>query len=379
MKNYNLLAPGPVPVEPNTLKAFGQKPIHHRTPDFELCLKSCREKLMKVFNTKRPLYCLTSTGSGAMEAAVVNFLSPGDKVLCIVSGKFGERWADMLDVYGMNTIRHELEWGKSIELDELTELLENYPNLKAVYSQMCETSTGALHPVVEMAKIIKKMQPDCLFCVDAITGLLAAPLDIESSQIDVLVSGSQKAFMLPTGMSFVYTSDFAEQRMNEASCPRYYLDLSKERDAIAKGQTFFSSPVNMYFALEAALDYILEVGIDTHYNSIAKRANAVRSSLKRLGFTLCADTPAPALTAFFLPEEWDGNAFRKELESKYALTLMGGQDEWKGKIIRMGHIGYITNENLSSAMHSLFCMFKEYGLDIDLDKENSYFNDQLGA
>lgn len=367
MEKYNLLAPGPVCVEPKSLEAFGMQPIHHRTPDFETCLKNCRDLLKKVLDTKRVPYTLCSTGSGAMEAAVVNFLNPSDKVLCVVSGKFGERWADMLDAYGVNCIRYDIEWGKSLDVNEIIETLKNDRDIKAVYTQMCETSTGALHPVEELAQAVKSLNPNILVCVDGITGLLTKKLDLDSSGIDVMVSGSQKAFMLPTGLSFIYTSDLAEEKIKEASLPRYYWDLRKEQKAMAKGQTFFSSPVNHFFALEKSLEFIAERGIEKHFQDIEDLATAVRRSITTAGLSVYTEEPAPALTAILLPEAIDGKALRKNIEVNHKVTFMGGQEVLAGKIIRIGHIGYVTLENMEAGLKALYSELNSMGMSIDIE------------
>lgn len=375
MKTYNLLAPGPVPVEPKSLEAFGAAPIHHRTPEFETCLASCRAKLQEVLDVNRPIYSLCSTGSGAMEAAVVNFLNPGEKVICIVSGKFGERWADMLDAFGLNCIRYDIEWGKSISVEEIEDLLKEHKNISAIYTQMCETSTGALHPIQELAAKLKAIQPDCLFCVDGITGLLTEKLNLKEGNIDVIIGGSQKAFMMPTGMSFIYLSQLAEDRMQEASLPRYYWDLRKEKKAMEKGQTFFSSPVNHYFSLEKSLEYIIELGVDRHYENIKKLGTAVRKSLRIAGLEVYTENPAPALTAVLLPESVDGKKLRSDIEKIYGVTFMGGQEDLAGKIIRIGHIGYIPKQRMEKGLEALYKSLEKQSIEIDIPTAMQCFDE----
>lgn len=362
------MAPGPVCVEPNALSAFGRAPIHHRTPEFEKTLKNCRDLLQKTFNTSRPVHCFTSTGSGAMEAAVVNFLSPGEKVLVVVSGKFGERWAQMLEAYGLNCVKMEVPWGKSIEVSQLKEELEKHKDIKAVYTQMCETSTGALHPIENMATIIKDYNENCLFCVDGITGVLTKEVELNKYPIDVLIAGSQKAFMLPTGLSLLYMSELAESKMEEASLPRFYFDLRKEKKAYEKGQTFFSSPVNLYFALEKSLEYIHKKGIKKHYREIEKRAHSMRGALNAIGLKLATEKPAPALTAFWVPDSIDGKKLRLHLEEKYRVTFMGGQDAWAGKIIRIGHIGFLSEADLQYAIESICDALNDFDFPVDKQK-----------
>ncbi|MEC9282185.1 MAG: alanine--glyoxylate aminotransferase family protein [Bdellovibrionota bacterium] len=352
MSNSNrplLVAPGPVEIPETALKAFASDIVHHRTPEFTRSLVSARGLLKKTLKTDREVYMFCSTGSGAMEAAVVNFLDPNDKSLVIVSGKFGQRWADMLKIYGANVDLVCLENGDSMSLQMLEEKLKAN-NYQSVYCQMCETSTGAYHPIEEMGPMIKNFQNDCLFIVDGITGLLTKELDLQASKVDVMVAGSQKAFMLPTGMSFLWMSELAEKKCESARCPRYYWDLRREKKAIAKDQTAFSTASNLVFALEAALGYILETGLDNHYAEIAWRAESCRKLVSNLGLQVLAKTPAPALTAICMPDKIDGKKLRQKIEDDCRVVFMGGQDELTGKIIRIGHIGDLSRKEYSRAL-----------------------------
>ncbi|MEE6249983.1 MAG: alanine--glyoxylate aminotransferase family protein [Bdellovibrionota bacterium] len=351
-----LVAPGPVEIPEVALKAFGSDIIHHRTPEFTKSLVSARKLLKKTINTDREIYMFCSTGSGAMEAAVVNFLNPGEQSLVVVSGKFGQRWADMLKIYGANVDLILLENGDSLSLDQLQDKLKS-KQYHSVFCQMCETSTGAYHPVEQMGPLIKEHQKDCLFIVDGITGLLTKELDLEACKIDVMIAGSQKAFMLPSGMSFLWMSELAEKKCEIATCPRYYWDLRKEKKAIQKDQTAFSSAVNLVFALEAALKYILEKGLDQHFAEIRWRANTCREMLKALGLQVLAKNPAPALTAICMPENIDGKVLRQKIEDDCRIVFMGGQDELSGKIIRIGHIGDLSREEY---LHALKTFASEY-------------------
>lgn len=362
MTNTNrplLVAPGPVEVPEVALKAFGSDIVHHRTPEFTKSLVSARKLLKKAFKTDREVYMQCSTGSGAMEAAVVNFINPGDHCLVIVSGKFGQRWADMLQIYGAIVEVHCLENGNSIEIHDLEDKLKSQ-SYQSVYCQMCETSTGAYHPIEKMGPLIKSYQKDCLFIVDGITGLLTKDLDLEASKIDVMIAGSQKAFMLPTGLSFLWMSELADEKCETASCPRYYWDLRREKKAVAKNQTAFSTAANLVFALEAALNYIFEQGLENHFAEIAWRAESCRNMVKTLGLKVLAKNPAPALTAICMPEGVDGKSLRQKIEDECRVVFMGGQDELSGKIIRIGHIGDLSRQEYLLALKTFATEFMKF-------------------
>jgi aspartate aminotransferase-like enzyme len=212
---------------------------------------------------------------------------------------------------------------------------------------------------------VKEYNKNCLFCVDGITGVLTKEIDLSKHAIDVLVAGSQKAFMLPTGLSLIYMSELAETKLEEAKLPRFYFDLRKEKKAYEKGQTFFSSPVNLYFALEKSLEYIHKKGLKKHLREIEKRAHSIRGALKAIGLKLATEKPAPALTAFWVPESIDGKKLRLHLEEKYRITFMGGQDAWAGKVIRIGHIGFLSEEDLQYAVESICDALNEFGYEAD--------------
>ena len=280
-----------------------------------------------------------------MEALLVNVLHKGDKVLCIDSGKFGERWLEMAKVFGAHVIPLKIEWGKSVRAEQIEYALHEHPDLKIILTQACETSTGALHPIEKMGKIISKY-PECLFLVDGITALGAMPLPMDEWHIDGLVGGSQKAFMLPTGLSLFSFSEKAWVKINHANTPRFYFDVRKEKKANDKGETFFSSNVTMIRALDVVLDLIEEQSLAVFYGEIHQRAHFTRTFAQKLGFTLFAETPSDSVTALTVPKHLDGQKIRRVLEEKYRITIMGGQDEAKRKIIRIGHMGFIQKSDM---------------------------------
>lgn len=350
--DYSLLAPGPVSLHPEVRQALALPMIHHRTPEFDKILARVLQGLKGVFQTKQNVYMHSSTGSGGMESLLVNVLSPGDKVIAIVSGKFGERWAQMAEVFGARVISHSVPWGEAVNVSDIQKLLAQHPDTRAVLCQACETSTAVTHPIQELAALIAPL-PETLFLVDAITALGAFPLPMDLWKIDGIVAGSQKALMLPTGLSFVAFSKKAEAFFDKATCPRYYFDIRREKKANASGETFFSSSVSLVRALDVVLTLISEQGLERLFAANHRRAEATRLFAQKLGFGLYAKSPSDSVTALTVPAGMDGQKIRLYLEEKYNITIMGGQDQAKGKIIRIGHMGYIQDPEMIKLIRAL--------------------------
>lgn len=361
MQPYNVLAPGPVNLHPDVQRALAQPMIHHRTPEFDRILSRVLTRLKKIFATEEACFIASSTGSGGMEALLVNVLSPGDRVLAIDSGKFGERWADMATTFGGVVTVLKVPWGSPVDVHKIEEAL-SAKKYQLVLCQACETSTGVAHPIREIGELVAR-HPDCLFLVDGITALGAFPLPMDEWKIDGLVGGSQKAFMLPTGLSLFSFSKKAWARIPQARCPRYYFDVRREKKANDRGETFFSSNVSLIRALDVVLDLMESEGLESHFATIARRAEFTRKFAPRLGFSLYSSTPANSLTALTVPEGMDGQKIRSRLEEKFRITVMGGQDQAKGKIIRIGHMGYILPEQ----MVELFLALRETLMDLGFE------------
>jgi len=334
------------------LAALARPVRHHRTPEFVAVLERVQQGLKWFFATKQPVLLLTSTGSGAMEAALVNVLSPGDEILCIVSGKFGERWAEMAARFGAKTHRIDVPWGSAPDLEQIKNKIKNLPNLKAVLMQAVETSTATMNPVREIAQITTE-NSSALVLVDAITGLGAMDLPMDAWGLDVVIGGSQKALMLPTGLSFVALSERAWEANKSAKCPRFYFDIAQEKKAQSKGQTYFSSANSHIVALDVVLSRFQEKGLEWLRNRCAILSEATRAGAKALGLTVFSQIPAPSVTAVGVPSRIDGAALRDHLESTYNVTVMGGQDQLQGKILRIGHLGHITDDDAIAGIELL--------------------------
>ncbi len=363
MSNPILLAPGPVQLHPHVQQILAQPMIHHRTPEFDRVLAQALKGLKFLFQTKQPVFIHTSTGSGGMESSLVNLLSPGDHVLAIVSGKFGERWAEMAEVFGAEVHRMNCVWGESVDPELVRTYLKENPQTKIVMTQACETSTGTYHDIESLGKIVA--ETEALFIVDGITAVGAFPIPMDAWKIDGLVAGSQKGVMLPTGLSFVSFSEKAWAHVLTAKTPRYYFDLRRELKANQNGETLFSTPVPLVKALEFILTDIQRLGLPQHFKEIRRRADFTRYMAKALGLSLFSKSPSDSVTAISLPKDFKGVELRTHIEKKYAVTVMGGQDQAKGKIIRMGHMGYILDSHLLEGFNRFALALKDFDYKVD--------------
>jgi aspartate aminotransferase-like enzyme len=360
---YRLLAPGPVPMPPQVYDALSEPIIHHRTPEFEIILRRVLDRLPLLFETKNPVLMQACVGSGAMESAIVNTLSPGDSVICVNAGKFGERWLKMTKAFSLVPIGIEVPWGEAVDPEQIRSAIQKNPKAKAVLVQVSETSTGAIHPIKEIAQITKNTS--ALLMVDAITALGVTKLSMDEWGIDVVVAGSQKAFMLPPGLGFLALSDKAWAAQAQSKMPRYYWDLALEKKANETNQTRFTSMVSHVKALDKVLDLLFEIGIDNYQTYVASLGKALVAAGKTLGFTVYPQSPSPALTTLNVPNGIDGKKLRAHLESKYNITIAGGQDQLAGKIIRIGHMGYIKKSDILAFVSALSMSLQDLGAKSD--------------
>jgi len=338
VKKY-LLAPGPVPVPPNVLNAMAAPMIHHRSPDFVEVFAEVKEDLKYLYQTQSPVLILGSTGTGGMEASVTNFLSPGDKAIFVNGGKFGERWGKILSAYGINSIEIKVTWGESVDLAAVKEALDANPDAKAVYVQASETSTGVAHDVKGIAELTKNR--DAITVVDAITALGVVNMPMDEWGLDVVVSGSQKGYMLPPGLAFVGVSDKAWGLNATSTCPHFYFDLAKERKGLESNQTAYTPAVSLIVGLQEVLRMVRKETIEGVFARHERLANATREGLKAAGLDLFpVGTPSTAVTAVCAPEGIDGQDIYKTLRTKYGVTAAGGQDHLKGKVFRVAQLGY---------------------------------------
>ncbi len=357
-----LMTPGPVKLSKQVLSSLSSPMIHHRAPEFNEILDHTLKNLKLVFKTKQPVMMLSSTGSGAMEAALVNTLNHGDHVAVISSGKFGDRWSQIAQAYGLKVTTIDVPWGEPATPEAVEVVLQAHPNIKALCTQACETSTATLHPIKALSKVAEKH--DVLILVDAITALATTELDMDAWGLDVVVAGSQKAFMLPTGLSFIALSEKAWKAQAQSNLPKFYLNIAQERDSNLKGQTFFSSNVPLIKALKGILEGWAHEGLAQQIKHTQRLQQATIEASKKLGFTLLSKAPAPAVTALLPPGEIKAHELQKHLLNKYLVTVMGGQDQLKGKIIRIGHMGAISNNDVLATLYFLAKSLIDCGFDV---------------
>jgi aspartate aminotransferase-like enzyme len=365
IKQY-LLSPGPTPIPNEVALAMSETMIHHRTPQFNKIFDEARESLKKLFGTQNDVLMLASSGTGAMEASVANLFSPGDKVLVINGGKFGERWLNISNAYGLNPIEMKVEWGQAVKVAEVEKQLKANPDLQGVMIQASETSTTVLHPIKEIAKLT---QNGPLFLVDGVTAVGVVSLPLDAWSIDVLVTGSQKALMLPPGLGFIALSDRAWEKTKQAKLPRFYFDLNLERKNQQKGSGAFTPAVSLIFGVRASLQMIEREGLANVYARHDRLCRATRAAATALGLKLLApDSPSPAATGIYLPNGIDADAVLEYLRDKMNVTLAEGQDQLKGKAIRIAHIGYMGAFDVITAIAALEMALRKFGAEIPLGR-----------
>lgn len=360
MEKRYLLAPGPTAIPPEVLLKMAEPIIHHRNPMFEQVVAEVRENLKYVFGTKNEVLIFASSGTGAMEGSVTNMLSPGDKAICVRSGKFGERWANICKAYGVEAINIDIPWGDELDPGDIEKALKANPGVRAVYIQATETSTGARFPVKEIAAIVKNY-PDTLMVVDGITGVGVFELPQDEWGIDILVSGSQKALMLPPGLAFAGVSDKAWEFSKSSKIPKFYFNWKKELEKIKENQTNFTPAISLIIGLRESLKLIRAEGLENVYRRIDILARATREGAMALGLKVLPKNPSPAVTAICAPEGVDGQAIYKTLWKKYGVTGAGGQDQLKGKIFRIATLGYADKYDVLTAVGALEFTLKDLG------------------
>jgi aspartate aminotransferase-like enzyme len=365
-KKY-LLAPGPTPVPAEVLLRMAAPTIHHRTPEFEKIVASVREQLKEVFQTAQDVITLAASGTGAMEAAIVNTLSPGDAVLCVNGGKFGERWTKIAKTYGLAVEEIKVEWGTAVDPAQIDAALRRRPETRAVFLQASETSTTVLHPVEPIARITRER--DTLLVVDGITAVGVTDMPMDRWGIDILLSGSQKAFMLPPGLAFIALSERAWRAGASAKLPRFYFDLKRERDNLLQNTTAYTPAINLIYGLSQALDMILGEGLANVFARFARLAEATRAGVRALGLDLVApDAPSPAVTGVFTPSGVDSGALQKYLRYSLGVEVAGGQDQFKGKILRLAHLGFIDTFDIVTCIAALELALAKFGHDVQLGR-----------
>jgi aspartate aminotransferase-like enzyme len=364
MKKYQLMAPGPTPVPSEVLLAMAQPIIHHRTPEYEALFVEVRAGLKRLFQTAQDVIPLACSGSGALEAAVVNTLSAGDTAVVVVAGKFGERWVEICRAYGVEVIELTAPFGETVPAARVAETLKAHPGVKAVLAQHSESSTGVLHDVRSYAAATRGHQ--ALTIVDAVSSLGIANLEMDAWGLDVVVAGSQKGLMLPPGLGLCALSEKAWAASKTSRLPRYYFDLAAERKTLVKNEAHFTPAVPIVVGLRIVIQMLEREGLANVFRRHDRLARATRAGVEALGLALfCRATPSPALTAVTAPPGVDSEAIVRTYSQTHNITIAGGQGEMKGTLFRLGHMGYAAEFDVITALAALEQVLAELGQPVD--------------
>jgi len=359
------VTPGPTPVPPEVLAATAQPMIHHRGPDFKATLARVIERLKRVFATENEMLTFTSAGTGVMESAVQNLCSPGDRVLVVSHGYFGERFAAIAEVYGCDLVHLRYPWGESPSADEVGEKLDEMGGAKAVFLTHSDTSTGVVSDLRSIAERLNGT--DAVTVVDAISSLAAVPLETDAWGLDAVITSSHKALMSPPGLAFASVSERAFETARETASPRYYFDWERTRAKQEKGENPFSPAISLYLGLDVALGMILEEGLRSAYERHVRLGRACRAGVKAMGLELFSpdEDRAAVVTAIRMPSDVDGQAVVLSMRERSGVTIIGGQGELRGKIVRIGHIGYVDVFDVTTALAALEVAMVGAGADIE--------------
>lgn len=361
MQKKLLLTPGPTPVPEDVLAAMARPIIHHRHEEFKGILAKVKEDLKYLFQTSGDVLLFAATGTGAMEGAVTNLLSPGDKVIVVRAGKFGERWAEICQAYGVQVVPVDVPWGKAVDPADVKDALDREPDARAVLIQASETSTAVRHPIREVAELVARRE-QTVMVVDAITGIGVFDIPTDAWKLDVVVTGSQKALMLPPGLAFASVSAKAWEFVKQSKLPKFYFDFAKEKKNLDKNQSAYTSAVSLVLGLQVALERIKREGLQNVFARTEKMARATREGAKALGLGLLApDSPSPACTAILLPAGIEGEKVPSLIRERYGVAIAGGQDRLKGKIVRISHMGYVQPYDILSGLAAFELTLRDLG------------------
>ncbi len=358
----NLRIPGPTPVPADVLEAVGRPMVDHRGRHFAELIQRVAAHLKEFFRTESDVLILSASGTGGMEAAVVNTLSPGDKVLAVSIGAFGDRFAAIAETFGAQVVMLPYEWGRAVDPDDVWHALSRDPDIKAVLVTHNETSTGVTNPLEEIARVVRRA--DRLLLVDAVSSLSSIPLDMDAWELDVVVTGSQKGWMVPPGLAFVSMSERGWKANETSKMPRFYFDLARHRDLLPKGQTPWTPTVSMFFGLDVALERMAVEGLERIFARHARLGRMAREGVKSLGLELlCNDErfASNTVTAVRCPEGVEVAALRRLLEDEYDVVVAGGQGKLSGKIFRIGHLGMVDEEDIHHTLEALKAALPQVG------------------
>ena len=365
MKRY-LMAPGPTPIPVEALLAMSKPILHHRAAEYEQIFSEVRQGLKFLFQTSTEVLVFASSGTGAMEGAVVNTLSPGDKVLVVRGGKFGERWGEICQAYGVNFEAIDVEWGNPADPALIEAALKRDPSIKAVFVTHSETSTGTLSDLETIAEVVSRTP--ALLIADVVTSLGVTDVPVDAWKIDVAAAGSQKGLMLPPGLAFCSVSDKAWEMVANSKLPKFYFNFTAEKQNIEKNQNAWTPAVSLLMALRETLALIQQEGLANVFARHDRLARATRAGVTALGLELYSKAPTPAVTAVKAPAGIDGGQIVKTLRTKHGITIAGGQSHLKGKIFRISHMGYVDTYDIVTAISALEMTLAGLGYPVELGK-----------
>jgi len=366
IRKQRLLTPGPTPLYPPAVYAMMGSDIHHRTEEFKKIYSSALADLKEVYGTTGDVLCFAASGSGAMDAAASNLFSAGDKVIVCTAGKFGERWVEIVKAYGLNATVLKAEYGDVVTPERVEEALKAEPGTRGVFVQASETSTGVEHDVQTMAGVVKKT--DAIFVVDAITGIGTMPLDIDGWGLDVVIGGSQKAFMIPPGLAFISVSQKAWKHADVATLPHYYFNLKKEKKSTDAGDSSWTPAVSLFLALGEALKYMKSLGMPQLIENAQLLARATREACSELGLELFAKRPGSSVTAVKAPAGMDSKVIVKGFKTNFGAIIANGQGSMQGQIFRMAHLGYFDFADMFGVIAGLELILRANGHNVELGK-----------
>jgi len=347
----NLRIPGPTPCPPEVLEAAARQMLNHRGPEFGAILRRVTDGLNWVFGTSRDVLSITTSGTGGLEAAVVNTLSPGDRVLAVSIGSFGDRFGNIAAAYGADVQWYKLEWGEAADPAEVGRRLDADPSIRAVLVTHNETSTGVTNPLAEIAREVRARNR--LILVDGVSSVSSIPCPVEEWDLDVVVSGSQKGWMVPPGLAFLYMHDRAWEAYERSTMPKFYFDAKRHRDSLARNQNPWTPAMSVYFALDKAFELMRAEGLEAIYARHAEIGAYTRERVKSMGLKLVPVDERFAsntVTAVWWPEGVDGRALARRAREEFGVVLGGGQGKLEGKIFRVGHMGWVKKEDVQAAL-----------------------------
>ncbi|MEJ5304663.1 MAG: alanine--glyoxylate aminotransferase family protein [Ignavibacteria bacterium] len=360
MFKRRLFTPGPTPVPEKIMLKMSEPIIHHRNPEFKEIFAELNSNIKYLFQTKQNVYTLTSSGTGAMEAAVGNVISDGDKAIFVNGGKFGERWGQMIKTFGGIPIEVKKEWGEPPSVDEIIDLVKKHPDVKAIYLTHSETSSGTVTNVREIAKAVHEIS-DALIVVDGITSVGAIELKMDEWDLDIVLTGSQKGLMIPPGLSFIAVSERAWRKINETENRVFYFSLKKAQKALESGDTPWTPAITLVIGANEALKLIKEEGLENIWKRHHRLAEGIRIGVKALGLKLMSKNPSNAITAVFIPEGIEFKKFNDALKYEFGITVAGGQEQYKGKLFRISHLGYYDELDMITMISALEFALKKAG------------------